>query len=55
MWSGFALIGVTIMRASLSYNEMLDQLDAGIVPALAVTRIPNRMVFDRMDAQLLEA
>jgi hypothetical protein len=59
MWSGFALLGVTIARASLSYNEMLDRLDAGIMPALPVTSIPesipDRMVFDRIDAQLLEA
>jgi len=59
MWSGFALLGVTIARASLSYNEMLDRLDAGIVPALPVTSIqngiPDRMVFDRIDAHLLDA
>jgi hypothetical protein len=59
MWSGFALLGVTIARASLSYNEMLDRLDAGIMPALPVTSIqngiPDRMAFDRIDAQLLEA
>jgi len=59
MWSGFALLGITIVRASLSYNEVLDRLDASIAPALALTStpesVPDRMVFDRVDAQMLEA
>jgi hypothetical protein len=59
MWSGFAMLGITTVRGSLTYNEMLDRLDAGLVPALPITSIPasipDRMVFDRMDAQLLEA
>jgi len=59
MWSAGALLGINIVRGTLAYNETLDRMDAGLISALPAPTIsestPDRMLFNRIDAQLLEA
>ena len=56
MWSGFGLLCITIVRASISYNQMLDQLDAQVEPKLPLPNTSDRMLFDQVPSgQLLEA
>jgi hypothetical protein len=56
LWSGAALLCITLVRANLSYHQMLDALDARIVPEPPVAKVPGRMVNSRRaEPQLLEA
>ena len=56
LWSGAALLCITLVRANLSYNQMLDALDAQAVPELPAARMPERIVQSRTAGpQLLEA
>jgi hypothetical protein len=56
MSSSLGLLGITVVRASMSYNKMLDKIDAEVQPELPVARTSDRMLFSQMgEAQLLEA